>query len=95
MSNKTTRKPAQSKGFREEAAQSAVTGVLVQQVCQSGPSAVAYVAQKQRLIHHRKTHPISAAIRLRYLHQMMRRWAASTRFIAGNCPGVGAYPVEW
>jgi hypothetical protein len=32
---------------------------------------------------------------LRYLHQMMRRWAASTRFIAGNCPGVGAYPVEW
>jgi hypothetical protein len=95
MGNKTTRKPAQSKVFREEAAQSAVTGVLVQQVCQSGPSAVAYVAQKQRLIHHRKTHPISAAIRLRYLHQMMRRWAASTRFIAGNCPGVGAYPVEW
>jgi hypothetical protein len=35
MGNKTTRKPAQSKGFREEAAQSAATGVLAQQVCQN------------------------------------------------------------
>jgi hypothetical protein len=81
MGNKTTRKPAQSKGFREEVAQSAATGVLAQQVCQNRALAVACVAQKQRLIHHRKTHPISAAIRLRYLQQLMRRWAASTRFL--------------
>jgi hypothetical protein len=35
MGNKTTRKPAQSKGFREEAAQSVATGDLAQQVYQN------------------------------------------------------------
>jgi hypothetical protein len=56
---------------------------------------VAGVARKQRSINQRKPHPISAVFRLRYLQELMRRWAASMRFLTGCCAKLGAQLVEW
>lgn len=53
------------------------------------------MAEKQRLGNHRKTHPISAAIRMRYLQALMRRWDASNAVLAGNALEVGSVPAEW
>jgi hypothetical protein len=36
-------------------------------------------AARQPLIHHPTADPISAVIGMRYLHTLMRRWAASGR----------------
>ena len=48
----------------------------------------------QPLIHHRKASPFPPRSRLRYLHNLMRRWAASRR-CSGCVPEVGSAPVEW
>src|SRR5437762_12801245 len=32
---------------------------------------------REQIIHHAEAHPISAVFRLRYLHDVMRRWVAS------------------
>src|SRR5690242_2991332 len=94
--NQTTRRPTQSKTFRGTSVQSASTGDSVQQMCPDGAAhGVAGVARKQRSVNHRKPHPISALFRLRYLQQMMRRWAASTQFPALGCVALGTLLVEW
>ena len=49
---------------------------------------------RQPLIHHGEAHPISAAFGLRYLHILVRRWAASGRSTAG-CLDVGMRAGEW
>jgi hypothetical protein len=64
-------------------------------VSKRGGLPVAGVAQKQRSINQCESHPISAAFRLRYLQHLMRRWAASTRFLAGCCVELGTLLVEW
>ena len=47
---------------------------------------------RQVLIHHPKPLPISASFGVRYLHTLMRRWAASTK---SHGPGAGACALEW
>jgi hypothetical protein len=48
----------------------------------------------QPLIHHAGALPISAVFGMRYLHILMRRWAAS-RHVTGMRRRVGARPAEW
>ena len=48
----------------------------------------------QPLIHHPAALPISAVFGMRYLHALMRRWAASGPDIA-KCPEVGTLAVDW
>ena len=52
----------------------------------TGQAGVARVAQKQRLGNHRKDHPISAVIRLRYLQALLRRWAVAKAEWPANLP---------
>jgi hypothetical protein len=40
------------------------------------------VSSPQRLIHHHDALPISAVFRLRYVHHLMRKWAAGGRATA-------------
>ena len=47
---------------------------------------------RQVLIHHPKPLPISASFGVRYLHTLMRRWAASRK---SHWPRVGACALEW
>src|SRR5476649_562340 len=54
-----------------------------------------YGSQKQPLIHHPGALPISAVFHLRYVHTMVRRWAASGTRVAAKCLEVGTRPVEW
>src|SRR6516164_3049810 len=93
--NKTTRKPAQSKGFRGDAAQSATTGDLPQQMCQNRAGegcdrdAKATIDSPSR--QQRKTLPISAVFFLRYLRLPDAEWGpASTpsgRKLRRKAPG--------
>jgi hypothetical protein len=46
------------------------------------------------LIHHGESLPISAAFGMRYLHVLMRRWAASGRYDR-LCLDIGTRAVEW
>src|SRR5579875_1507440 len=50
---------------------------------------------KQPLIHHDQALPISAAFALRYVHDLMRKWAASGGVTRPLPAVVGAGPVEW
>ena len=52
----------------------------------------------QRLIHHHDALPISAVFRLRYVHHLMRKWAAGGRATAGRferARRVGVQSTEW
>jgi hypothetical protein len=48
----------------------------------------------QRLIYHPEPLPISAAFAMRYLHDLVRRWAAPERR-TGGCLEIGTRAVEW
>jgi hypothetical protein len=48
----------------------------------------------QPLIHHRKALPIFAAFGLRYIHTLVRKWAALGTG-SGCAPQVGMRPAEW
>jgi len=50
--------------------------------------------RRQPLIHQPAALPISAVFGLRYLHVLMRRWAASGHITAGGLE-VGTRPMEW
>src|SRR5436305_15061656 len=48
----------------------------------------------QPFLHHVRANPISAAFALRYIHTLVRRWAASGK--TGRCaPDIGTGPAEW
>jgi hypothetical protein len=52
----------------------------------------------QRLIHHHDALPISAVFGLRYVHHLMRKWAAGGRATAGRferARRVGVQSTEW
>jgi hypothetical protein len=52
----------------------------------------------QRLIHHHDALPISAVFRLRYVHHLMRKWAAGGRATAERferARRVGVQLTEW
>jgi hypothetical protein len=51
-------------------------------------------AKTQRLIHHPRALPISAVFGLRYVHTLVRKWAASGAY-DWQVPEVGMRPVEW
>ena len=58
------------------------------------PEPACYRPQMQRLIHHPRALPISAVFGLRYVHTLVRKWAASGAY-DGRVPEVGMRPVEW
>ena len=49
---------------------------------------------RQPLIHHHNALPIFAAFGLRYVHILVRKWAALGT-CGGRAPEVGMRPVEW
>ena len=48
----------------------------------------------QRLIHPPRALPISAVFGLRYVHMLVRKWAASGAY-GYEVPEVGTRPIEW
>jgi hypothetical protein len=58
------------------------------------PEPARYRQQKQRLIHHPRALPISAVFGLRYVHTLVRKWAASGAYDC-QVPEVGTRPGEW
>jgi hypothetical protein len=86
---------AQSKGFRGGIEDPA--GVMLWHNSLAGEGSRARPATDhapQPLIHHAGALPISAVFGMRYLHILMRRWAAS-RHVTGMRCQVGARPAEW
>ena len=90
--NRTTRHRAQSKGFRAGTEDPA--GVMLWHNSFAGEGGRHDGAAQQPIIHYAGALPISAVFRMRYLHILVRRWAASGRMTGVRCQ-VGARPAEW